>query len=156
MTVFRLYLDTNPLIYALEGDDQQLRNCFRLLFEKLNTYEVFTSELSLAEMLVQPYAADNHDLIERYKKLFRIEGNGFITVVPVSTEVLAHAAGFRGRQISLLKRNPKLPDCIHAATAYLSGCSHFMTRDNGMKLWDQIQIVEPSLVGIESLLRARS
>lgn len=152
MTDFRLYLETNPLIYALEGDNDELRSYFRLLFRKLNSYEVFTSELSLAEMLVKPYATDNQDLIERYKGLFRLDGNGFITVVPVSTDVLSHAAGFRGRQMRFLKRNPKLPDCIHAATAYLSGSTHFMTKDDGMKLWDQIQMVEPSSAGIENRL----
>jgi predicted nucleic acid-binding protein len=147
-----LYLDSNALIYALEGDDEALRDAFRLLFTTLNWFSIYTSELTMAELLVHPHKREDEALIERYQGMFQISNNGFIKVSPVSTSVLTHAASFRGRQIRFLERKPSLLDSIHVATAYLSGCSHFMTSDKRLKLWDQITPVEATVAGISGFL----
>jgi uncharacterized protein len=143
-----LYLDSNALIYALEGTDEGLRNAFRTLFRSFDCYQFHTSELTLAEMLVDPSRRGDDGLVERYRGLFGLEGNGFIQVHPISTAILTQAAGFRGRQMRFLDRKPGLLDCIHAATAHLSGCSHFMTSDERIRLWDQIELVPATESGI--------
>jgi predicted nucleic acid-binding protein len=150
----RLYLDTNALLYALEGEDDRLRASFRNLFGILASSQIFTSELTLAELLVGAYKADDLARVERYKNLFALAGNGFVSVVPVSTAVLTHAAGFRGRQLRFLPQKPKLVDSIHAATAYLSGCSHFVTSDKPLKLWDQITKVPADVASIDEFARS--
>jgi predicted nucleic acid-binding protein len=149
----RLYLDTNALIYALEGDDEPLRTSFRRLFKTIGGHQMCTSELTLAELLVGAYRADDLARAERYKRLFEIEGNGFVRVLPVSTAVLTHAAGFRGRQLRFSPNKPQLIDCIHAATAYLSDCSHFLTSDKPLRLWDQIIRVPATAASIDELTR---
>jgi uncharacterized protein len=147
-----LYLDSNALIYALEGDDEVLRGKFRQLFTTLSAFQMHTSELSLAELLVDPHRRGDESLLDRYPRLFQTQGNGFIKVMPVSTDVLIHAASFRGRQMRFFERKPGLLDSIHVATAYLSACSHFMTSDIRLKLYDQIKLVPATEEGLSRLL----
>jgi predicted nucleic acid-binding protein len=147
-----LYLDSNALICALEGDDEELRESFRRLFKTVIFFQMHTSELSLAELLVDPHRRGDDQLIERYKRLFQTSRNGFVKVMPVSTSVLTWAASFRGRQMRFTDYRTKLADSIHAATAYLSGCSHFMTSDHRFKLWDQIRKLPATVDGISELL----
>ena len=147
-----LYLDSNALIYALESDDEELRDWFRRLFTTLASYQMHTSELSLAELLVDPHRRGDEALLDRYPKLFQTQSNGFIKVMPVSTSVLKFAASFRGRQMRFFERKPTLLDSIHVATAFLSGCSHFMSSDARLKLWDQIEMVPATTAGISSFL----
>jgi predicted nucleic acid-binding protein len=147
-----LYLDSCALIYALESDDEGLREKFRQLFEHFAFYQLHTSELSLAELLVDPHHRGDEALLDRYPRLFQTKGNGFIKVMPVSTSVLTHAASFRGRQMRFLDRKPSLLDSIHIATAYMSGCSHFLSSDTRLKLWDQIELIPATVAGISGLL----
>jgi predicted nucleic acid-binding protein len=147
-----LYLDSCALIYALEGDDEELRERFRQLFERFASFQMHTSELSLAELLVDPHRRGDEALLDRYPRLLQTNSNGFVKVMPVSTSVLTHAASFRGRQMRFLDRKPSLLDSIHIATAYLSGCSHFLSSDTRLKLWDQIELVPATVAGISSLL----
>jgi uncharacterized protein len=147
-----LYLDSNALIYALEGDDDELREAFKRLFNTVIFFQMHTSELALAELLVDPHRRGDDTLIERYKRLFQTSGNGFIRVDPVSTAILTSAASLRGRQIRFLGRKPSLLDSIHAASALYAGCSHFMTSDQGLRLWDQIKKIPATAVGISAFL----
>lgn len=147
-----LYLDANALIYALESDDEALRDAFTRLFGAILFADICTSELSLAELLVDPCRREDVAVIERYKRLFQIRSNGHWTVASVSTEVLAAAACFRGRQIRFLDRKPSLLDSIHAATALQQGCSHFMTSDSRLHLLDQIRLVPAMEAGISMFL----
>jgi predicted nucleic acid-binding protein len=148
-----IYLDTNALIYALEGDDEPLRDAFRSLFRAIGSFRLHTSELSMAEMLVGAHRFGRDDLVKRYRQLFMVSNNGFVTVMPISSDVLSHAASFRGRQIRFLERRPSLLDSMHAATAFLSGCSHFITSDSRLKLWDQISTVPATADAITALLK---
>ncbi len=152
MSFTGLYLDSNPLIYALESNDEALRDAFRHLFQRIIFFQLHTSELSLAELLVHPHQRDDQNLIERYKRLLQTSRNGVMMVKPITTSVLTTAASFRGRQIKFFGRKPSLLDSIHAATAYETGCSHFMTSDNRLKLWDQMKIVSATVSDIKSFL----
>jgi predicted nucleic acid-binding protein len=149
-----LYIDSCAFIYALEEkDNEAYREAFRQLQRDIAFYLMHTSELTLAELLVLPHQNEDNVLIERYKRMFQTSNNGFVQVMPISTSVLTHAASFRGRQIQFLRRKPKLLDSIHAASADLTGCSHFITNDFRLKLWDQMMIVPATAEGISSFLK---
>lgn len=122
----RLYLDTNIFIYALEGYST-FRAVLTSLFDALDRHELaaITTELTLAEVLVKPFLDRS---IERERAYLQIlQPSASLQMVPVTRDVLITAARLRA------ETNMKLPDAIHAATAQITACSHFLTNDAHVK-----------------------
>lgn len=122
----RVDLDTNIFIYALEGYST-FRAVLTSLFDTLDRHELaaITSELTLAEVLVKPFFDRS---IERERAYLQtLQPSASLQMVPVSRDVLITAARLRA------ETNMKLPDAIHAATAQISACSHFLTNDTNVK-----------------------
>jgi predicted nucleic acid-binding protein len=100
--------------------------------------EAVTSEFTLAECLVKPFADKDIFAVERYNS-FLSEQSGF-PVIPVTRQILLSAAQLRA------ETGLKLPDAIHVATAKWAGCIAFVTGDRRIKhgnsmrvvLWDQL------------------
>jgi predicted nucleic acid-binding protein len=122
-----VYLDTNLFIYAVEGYAPE-EAFVRELFTALERGELAaaTSELALAEVLVQPFALGREDVAATYAEL--LSPSDHLTVVPVDRTVLVEAA----RQRAAL--GLRMPDAIHVATALAFGCGVFLTNDRRLKL----------------------
>ena len=122
----RLYLDSNIFIYSAEKHtefDKALRQLNRDI--ATGVIEAVTSELTLSEVLVKPFADNDVAKIEIYKRSLR---NGeALTITPVDRSVLIEAASVRAFN------NLKLPDAIHFATALLNNCTHLLTNDDHFK-----------------------
>jgi predicted nucleic acid-binding protein len=162
MTAFRLYLDTNIFISAFENNDSVAKKLLELfsLNEKARSHFLTTSEMTLAEVLVDPLRKGNERLVELYDNL--TIGNALIHVGTVSREVLWSAAVLRAEHSAL-----RLPDAIHLATAMLSGCSYFLTADSRLrdtysvgsnilarlKTDARIAVIRPELMSLERLIR---
>jgi len=137
----RFYLDSNILIYAIEkypGLDAILK---RLQSDiEAEKVDVFTSELTLSEVLVKPIAEKDAPRIAVYQN--RLRSAGCFQVIPVSRKILIEAASIRSAN------KLKLPDAIHFATAGLNRCTHFVTNDThfrdgyGMKILSPLQLQE--------------
>lgn len=123
----QVYLDANFFIYVLEAVEPWARAA-RAVLEALDRRELkaVTSELSLAECLVKPLASGQSEIAEAYLEF--LKDRRFLTVLPVTREILIEAARLRG--LSRIK----LPDAIHAATALQKGCSSFLTNDDRLKI----------------------
>ena len=123
----KVYLDANFFIYVLEAAEPWARAA-REVLEALDRGELkaVTSELSLAECLVKPLELRQSDIAEAYLEF--LKDHRFLTVGPVTREILIEAARLRG--LSRIK----LPDAIHAATALQKGCSSFLTNDDRLKI----------------------
>jgi predicted nucleic acid-binding protein len=131
----RLYLDTNVWIYALEGFAQHAQ-VLAQLFARVDAGQLtaVTSELTLAEALVKPFASGRDDLRQVY--LDTLRSGGSLVVAAVSREILIDAARLRGQHPAL-----KLPDAIHAATAQAHGVEFFVTNDARFSALSSVQIV---------------
>lgn len=119
----RLYLDANALISLGEGSGP----IFELLLELAESQKpdegfLFTSELTLAELLVRPFRDEDENLIQLYDN-WTVSG-GWLTVGPVDRDVLWSAALARAENSTI-----KLPDAIHLSTAVGFRCTHFLTAD---------------------------
>lgn len=125
---FRLYVDTNIFIYAFENNDALAKKLLHLISLNEGTKQPFlaTSELVLAELMVDPLKKGNKPLIELYENISI--GNAFVRVGTITREVLWHAAQLRSQFISL-----RLPDAIHLSTAMHLGCAQFLTADIRLK-----------------------
>ena len=122
--VSRLYLDTNMFVAVFEAEGELSEALTRLFMSKRKGKETFltTSELTLAEVLVEPYRQKDEELIQKYDNWTRT--STYIEVAPVDRDILWHAAVLRSRHHPV-----KLPDAIHLSTAIRFGCSHFLTAD---------------------------
>ncbi len=123
-SISRLYLDANIFIRIFEGSDDVKAALFELLVtcEAHSLPFLTTSELTFAEVLVDPYRRKDEQLIQLYDNW--TISNSILEVGPVSREALYYAAVLRALHKSL-----KLPDAIHLSTAFGFECSHFLTSD---------------------------
>lgn len=120
--VTKVYLDTNIFINFFEPKEDMHHALIDLLAATTRSFFV-TSELTLAELLVDPYRNGDERLIQLYDNW--TISNEILEVGPVSRDALYYAAVLRARYKML-----KLPDAIHLATAFGFQCSHFLTGDD--------------------------
>ena len=128
-----VYLDTNVFIYMLEGYPEFLP-LLTQLFKALDNkhLQAITSELTLAEALVKPFADKNISLQKIYEHT--IQSALGLTVIPISRNILIKAAKLRTSML-------RLPDAIHLATAQENDCKFFITNDAHLKKIPDINIL---------------
>lgn len=117
----RIFLDTNFFIYLIEGASPQAARARHLLRAfSARRDEMFTSVMSLGEVLVVPMTNGNYTLAQQYRKIFHGPG---MTVLPFIEPAAEAFARIR------TNRAIKLPDAIQLATAGTAGCDLFLTND---------------------------
>jgi predicted nucleic acid-binding protein len=118
----KLYIDSNVLIYLIEGLEPFAGLAART-FEIAGRAGalVVTSELSAAECMIRPFRERNAKLIRSYERLFEDEND--IIRLPVEYGIIKSAAEIGG-ELRL-----KLADAIHLASAMAAGCEVFVTND---------------------------
>lgn len=131
----KIYLDTNIFIYILEGSSiyiSAIRQLLQLIEQKILI--AVTSELTLAEALVKPFAKNDLALQQVYRDTLTNSEN--LTMMPIDKNILLDAARLRANINSL-----RLADAIHAATAYQKQCQFFITNDNQLHTLNNLQII---------------
>ncbi len=131
----RVYVDTNAFVYFLERHPEFYDRVLPL-FEAAaqGRLQVVTSELTVAELLVQPYKMGRADIAATYRRFLKDEG--LIDLVPISLNVLEAAAASRGTP------GGSLADAIPIATASLSACSAFVTNDHRIRSAPPLNIIQ--------------
>jgi len=120
----RAYFDANVFIYRVEANPRW-QAVMDELWEMLEGgwLTAVTSELSLAETLVWPIKARNRDAQSEFAHLIANSPQSQIIVIPIGRDVLLEAARLRALN------GIEMPDAIHAATAKIARCNHFLTAD---------------------------
>ncbi len=122
----RVYLDANIVIYFVEDFPEYRARIADLFRAIVDTDAVLvSSELTLAEVLVQPLRNRQDDIVQEYETFLT---GGDIELIPVSRAVLRRAAVLRA------ELRMKMPDAIHVASAAANGCSLFVSNDDGIRL----------------------
>jgi predicted nucleic acid-binding protein len=85
----------------------------------------FTSELTLAELLVKPIRDGDTRAKEAVNNL--IGRNARLVAIPVNRPILVLAAEIRATS------SMRLPDAIHLVTARLTSCDFLLTNDQAFK-----------------------
>jgi len=137
----RIYFDANVAIYAVEKIDT-LTPAHRALFLHFDSGALtpITSELTLYECLVKPFAEANRKLVDTYFEFFD-PALGF-ECVGLTRPLLIEASRLRAAL------RLKTPDAIHVAAALATARTHFLTNDfrirvpHGLTLlgWDDIEV----------------
>ena len=120
----RVYVDANAWIYAREPLPKW--DGLRLFFEcaRAGYWMLVTSELSLAEALVHPIRTRDRRAQADFARL--LQSDEQLAVALISRNILIEAATLRAT------RQLEMPDAIHAATAKIARCTHFLTGDEAL------------------------
>ncbi len=131
--VRRLFLDTAPVIYHVEGI-----SAYQLLtdaiFQRISNgaLEAITSPITLTECLVLPYRSGNTTLIQRFRQVIT---QGINTSYTRIDGVAEEAAKLRA------KYKVSLPDAYQVAAAVASGCDALLSNDTALKQVTEILVL---------------
>lgn len=116
----RIFWDTNLFVYLLE-DKGELTERVVALRERMveRSDELFTSTLTLGEILVRPVEAGDEDLVRHYEQAIMAAA----TVLPLDRRAAVAFAGIRR------DRSIAPPDAIQLACASVAGVDMFITND---------------------------
>lgn len=132
----RIYLDTNIFIEAFEKRGEKSEYARSILGLVRNGSAIgIISELIVAELLVGPLAAGDHEMIEAYTALLN-SPSGY-EAWPMDWTVLIEAARQRAR-----RKTTKMPDAIHLATAQMRNCAAFVTNDGKLGAQDDLTCID--------------
>lgn len=146
----RLYVDSNVLIYAVEGVPATAGPAKKLInFLRNQRGKMFTSEIALAEVLAPSKRRGAWPLhTKRRVYLDLLIWSGAMTLLPVTRDILIRTADLRKTT------RLKLPDAIHLMSAIRSNCTFLVSGDVDFeKAPPGIEHVRPDAKGIENLLR---
>ncbi len=134
-----IYLDANIFIYLLEGYADFIRPLTQI-FNCIDSgkLKAYTSELTIAEVLVKPITDDNKNLQQLYKDTLEASNN--LGIIPISKDILIAAAQLRAKSLQN-NNNIRLPDAIHVATANICGCDVFLTNDQKLQSLSNINVL---------------
>jgi predicted nucleic acid-binding protein len=146
----RVYVDSNVLIYAVEGVPATADPAKELIKFLLTEKELmFTSEIALAEVLAPSKRRGTWSLqVKRRVYMDLLIWSGAVDLIPVTRDILISTADLRN--VTPLK----LPDAIHLASAIYGKCGFLVTADTDFKkLPKGMTHVKPDEQGIRNLLR---
>lgn len=132
-TVRRVFLDTAPVIYHVEGAAayQPLTDVV-FLGLTTGTLEAVCTPVTLVECLVHPLRKGDQVLAARFRSLLKSGVNTRYVGVDAAAET---AADLRARY------HLSLPDAFQVAAAVASGCDAFLTNDFTLKRVSELTIL---------------
>jgi predicted nucleic acid-binding protein len=144
---FRVYLDTNVFLDAVEGTEEIARPAIALL-DRLRSERGrgVTSEITLLEVLPKARIRGGAMLHRRYLNLLVM--SGYFNLVPVSRDIIYAAVTFRERVQLAGGPDPlerRAIDALHVATALTERCSLLVTGDKQIKVPRPLQILSSAL-----------
>jgi predicted nucleic acid-binding protein len=130
----RIFLDTAPLIYFIEGHSTYQDKLMAYFTSNDNGDFIFiTSSITLLEVLVKPLKEGKSKLVTQYKTiLLNAEG---IQIFEISNEVAERAAQLRA------KYGLRTPDALQIATALEYRADYFLTNDHRLNSVTEISTV---------------
>ena len=124
----RVYLDANAVIRFIESAETAIGFVFDRA--RIGAARIFTSELTLAEVLVAPLRNGELEIVAAYEEFLR--GDDLMRVVPIDRDILIRSANFRAMS------GTKTPDSIHIATAVTMQCDVLISSDRRLRMPDGI------------------
>jgi predicted nucleic acid-binding protein len=134
LSVTRLFVDTAPIIYYVEGNSRYLARVAPV-FARLDagTLAAVTSPITLAECLIIPYRDNRADRRKLFTELITAGNN--TSFVPIESVAADKAAELRARF------NLSLADALQLAVALMSGCDAFLTNDSAFGRVTDLDII---------------
>ena len=129
-----IYLDTAPIIYALENVAPYAERMQEFIFSHFYDDAIFkTSTVTNTEYLVIPYRTQDFAKImefERFKTVLKMQ------VLPADNAITKRAAQIRAKYSGI-----KAMDALQLATAIQNNCDVFLTNDKQLKQVEEIRVL---------------
>lgn len=130
----KVFLDTSPLIYYIEENQQYLPILNKLFLDNSKGEFLFqTSVITLLEVLVLPMRKNEIQLVEQYQKI--LCNSPSIEIFDLNIEIAKRATDYRA------KYGLKTPDSIQVATAVYASADYFLTNDIRLKVVKEFEIL---------------
>ncbi len=130
----QVFVDTAPIIYFIEENSVYgtiVGNIFKKVTE--GSIEVFTSVISVIEVLTKPYKMGKIGLVKAYKGFF-YQSKGF-SVVNINPNIAELTSKIRA------KYGFRTPDAIQLAVYEYIKSDLFITNDAQLKKYDENRVV---------------
>jgi predicted nucleic acid-binding protein len=132
LTNKKVFLDTAPLIYYIEENNQYSPLLDKLFLANSKGKFLFqTSVITLLEVLVHPMRHNENHLVEQYQNI--LCNSPTINIFELNIEIAKRAAVFRA------KYGLKTPDSIQVTTAIYASAEFFLTNDIRLKAVKEIE-----------------
>jgi predicted nucleic acid-binding protein len=131
----RVYFDSNIVIYILEGFADfatQIAALRRAIAE--GSLAAVASDLTLAEVLVQPFKRGDSAAVAAYRAF--VETSGAFDLVGVGRDDFVRAAYYRAAF------NLGMADALHIAAARAARCTALLTNDKRLRLPEDIERID--------------
>jgi predicted nucleic acid-binding protein len=130
----RLFLDSAPVIYYIEGDQRYLAHV-DIVFNALDedSISAVTSPITLSECLIVPLRNAQETAYNEFVDLIMNVPNVYFQVI--NETVALKAADLRARY------NITLTDALQLATAVITECDGFLTNDVVLKRVKEINVI---------------
>lgn len=130
----RIFLDTAPLIYFIEGHSIYQDKLTKYFSSNDNgDFTFITSSITLLEVLVKPLKEGKHKLVAQYKNIL-LNATG-VQIIEISNEIAEKAAQLRA------KYGLRTPDALQIATALTHHTDYFLTNDHRLAIISEIETV---------------
>jgi len=130
----KLFVDTAPLIYLIEGEGARADKVARLLDECiLKSVPWVTSLITYMELLVLPIRKRQTSLAGKYRDL--LTNSDHISLHPLNLAIADAAVELRAAH------GIKVPDAVQLATAKVSGADWILTNDRDWRGVTSVPIV---------------
>ena len=127
----RIFLDTSPIIYYIEGNEEYFDIVGRLFREHIDS-ELFTSTITIAEFLTKPYRDNRLEYVDAFYGLI---DKMDICVAEISDVIADKAAQIRAKYDGF-----KMMDSIQLAVASIMECDMFLTNDKQLKRFSEVNV----------------
>lgn len=130
----RLFLDSAPVIYYIEGDQHYLAHV-DIIFNALDESSIsaVTSPITLSESLIIPLRDAQEKIRNAFVELIVNTPNIHFQVIDET--IALKAADLRARY------NFTLTDALQLATAVITECDVFLTNDSALKRVKEINVI---------------
>ncbi|MBQ9575105.1 MAG: PIN domain-containing protein [Synergistaceae bacterium] len=130
----RLFLDTAPLIYFLDDDENYAEKMRHIFYDALvGGVKLITSAITVTEYLTYPCRTGN---IEKINAFFEFINDAGIEAMPIDTETAVKAAQIRADYPHF-----KTMDALQLASACVNYCDIFLTNDKQLCRFSEIKCV---------------
>jgi len=128
----KIALDTNVLIYFLEGIEPEASKVEKILKKNMKGQdEGVVSTITIAEVLTGFYMAGDAAKAAKAKKLLKDLTLNSFKIVPVTFEIADSAANLRA------KRGGRLPDALIVATALNQTADQVYSQDKDLQCFNK-------------------
>lgn len=133
------FIDTAPLIYFIEGNEKYQKILDRFFSSNQQGLSIlYSSVLTLTELLVLPMKLNREDLVEKYELI--LTQSKYFELIPLDVVIAKLASKLR------VKYGLKTPDAIQLATSIHVGCDFFLTNDLGLR-----KVTEANVIVMDNL-----